>query len=162
MQASGNVSAKETTGREHTYVTMAIGGDMYGIDVMRVETVSGVNLIRTVPNSLPYMKGMMNLRSHIIPVVDMRIKFNLPSHEYSKNSVVVVIPVRDKRIGFLVDEVLDVTTLPKAEIQDPPHFAAADKTDFIEGIAKLGDSTVVIMNVDKIIADDELESISVN
>jgi purine-binding chemotaxis protein CheW len=146
---------------EKTYVTISIGGELYGIDVMRVETVTGMIDMRPVPNALPYMKGVITLRDLIIPVVDMRIKLKLAETSYSKNTVIVIVPVRGKTIGFLVDAVLDVTMLGITEIQDPPHFASDLRSDCIDGIAKLGEKTVIIMNVDKIIPEDELESFDV-
>jgi len=155
-------SEKKTMAVENsTYVTIMIGGELYGIDVMRVETVSGLVDIRPVPNSLAYMKGVMTLRDLIIPVVDMRTKFGLPAAEFTKNTVIVIIPIKGKTIGFLVDAVLDVAILSFSDIQDPPHFAADIRIDCIEGIAKMGERTVVIMNVDRIIPEDEMESFDI-
>ncbi|MBN1533617.1 MAG: purine-binding chemotaxis protein CheW [Spirochaetes bacterium] len=160
MQDTVNTAVRNGAS-EKTYVTISIGGELYGIDVMRVETVSGMVEMRPVPNALPYMKGVITLRDLIIPVVDMRIKLKLDEASYSKNTVIVIVPVRGKTIGFLVDAVLDVTTLNREEIQDPPHFAADISSDCIDGIAKLGEKTVIIMNVDRIIPEDELESFDI-
>ncbi len=147
-------------GSEKTYVTLNIGGELYGIDVMKVNTISGMTDIRPVPNAKPYMKGVITIRNTIVPVIDMRTKFNLPESAYTKTTVIAIVTVRDRLIGLLVDAVSDVTTLSISEVQDTPHFSADIDADCINGISKIDDRLVVIMNTDRIVTLEELESMS--
>ncbi len=153
-------TAATRSGAEKTYVTLDIGGELYGIDVMKVSTISGLIDIRPVPNAKPYMKGVITIRNTIVPVIDMRIKFNLNETDYTKTTVIAIVTVRDRLIGLLVDAVSDVTSLSISDVQDTPHFSADIDTDCISGISKIGERLVVIMNTDKIVTLEELESMS--
>jgi purine-binding chemotaxis protein CheW len=147
-------------GKEKTYVIVSLGGENYGIDVMQVNIINGLTNIRPVPNAMPYMKGVITLRETIVPVIDLRVRFNLESTGYTKTTVIVIVNIYDRLIGLIVDSVLDVTNLPKSEIQDTPHFSSNIDTDFITGISEIRDKLVIILNVNKIITKKDLENVT--
>jgi purine-binding chemotaxis protein CheW len=145
-------------GKEQTYVIISIGSENYGIDVMEVNIINGLTDIRPIPNALPYMKGVITLRDTIIPVIDMRAKFNLESIGYTKTTVIVIVSIFDRMIGLLVDSVLDVVNLPKSKIQDTPHFSSNIDADCISGISEIHGKLVVILNIKKVISKEDLEN----
>jgi len=127
--------------------------------VLKVQEIIGMTQITHVPNSLPYMKGVINLRGTVVPVVDMRIKFRMEERAYEVNTVILIVEVRGINIGMIVDAVSDVVEIPIKGIQDTPHFSAKIETDFISGIGNRDDQLVIILDVDRILSQDEVESI---
>ncbi|HNV48843.1 MAG TPA: chemotaxis protein CheW [Spirochaetota bacterium] len=157
-------SAKSTVLENETlesaqYVTFVIGAEVYGVPVLKVQEIIGMTQITHVPNSLPYMKGVINLRGTVVPVVDMRIKFRMEERAYEVNTVILIVEVRGINIGMIVDAVSDVVEIPIKGIQDTPHFSAKIETDFISGIGNRDDQLVIILDVDRILSQDEVESI---
>jgi purine-binding chemotaxis protein CheW len=155
-------TTEKKTGKERTYVIVSIGGENYAINVMQVNIINGLTEIRPVPNSMPYMKGVITLRETIVPVIDMRAKFNLEAAPYTKTTVILIVNIHDRLIGFLVDSVLDVTDLPESKVQDIPHFSANINEDCISGISEINGKLIVLLDVDKIITRKELENITNN
>lgn len=149
----------ESTGTEEMYVTIRIGEELFGLDVSRVKEVMGMTQISHVPNSMEYMKGVINLRDVIIPLIDMRVRFKLESKEYDKLTVIVITEINEKTIGLIVDSVSDVVNLPIANVQDTPHFSTSIDADCIKGIGKIGEEIVIILDVDRLFTLDELENI---
>ncbi|MBN2403052.1 MAG: purine-binding chemotaxis protein CheW [Spirochaetes bacterium] len=156
-----NTTGKKS-GTERTYVIVSLGGENYAINVMQVNIINGLTEIRPVPNSMPYMKGIITLRETIVPVIDMRIKFNLEAAPYTKTTVIVIVNIHDRLIGLLVDSVLDVTDLHESKVQDTPHFSANINADCISGVSEINGKLVVLLDTDKIITRKELENIADN
>lgn len=153
---------KTETGKEHTYVIVSIGGENYGIDVMQVNIINDLTTIRPVPNSMPFMKGVITLRETIVPVIDMRVRFSLEPAEYTSSTVIVIVSIFERLIGLLVDSVLDVTELPESKVQDTPHFSSNIDADCISGISEIRDKLVVILNVNKIISKKDIDTATAN
>jgi purine-binding chemotaxis protein CheW len=150
-----------TTVAEDTsqFVTFMIGSEVYGVEVLRVKEILGMTEITPVPNSLPFMKGVINLRGAVVPVVDMRLKFQMEKRDYDGFTVIIIVEVRERLIGMIVDTVSDVATIPVDKIQDTPHFSVKIETDFIRGIGQLDTSLVIILDVDRILNHDEMKKI---
>jgi purine-binding chemotaxis protein CheW len=145
---------------ENTYVTVHIGEELYGIEVKRVKEVIGVPEIVHVPNSVNYMKGVINLRGKIIPILNMRLKFGLEEKSNTKLTVIVIIKIFNKLLGLLVDSISDVVEMTISQIQDTPHFCSSIEVDCIKGIGKIDEKIIVIMNVSNIFTGQELENIT--
>jgi purine-binding chemotaxis protein CheW len=143
---------------ENMYVTIYIDDEIYGIDVTKVNEVIGMTDVSFVPNALSYMKGMVNIRGIVIPLIDMRLRFNLAEKEYDKLTVIVIAKIKGKTLGLIVDSVADVVSFATSSIQQTPHFSASVETDFIDGVGQDEDKIVIILNVDKIFSENELES----
>jgi purine-binding chemotaxis protein CheW len=141
------------------YVTFIIGEETYGVNVLSVQDIIGMTQITPVPNTLSFMKGVINLRGAVVPVIDLRKKFNMDNREYDSFTVIIIVEVKDVKIGMIVDSVADVVGLPVTSIQDTPHFSSKIETNFIEGIGQLESNLIIILNVEKILSVDELDSL---
>jgi purine-binding chemotaxis protein CheW len=141
------------------FVTFTIAEEIYGVEVLKVQEIIGMTLVTHVPNSPPFMKGVINLRGAVVPVVDMRLKFNIKEKEYDAFTVVIIVEVRERLIGMIVDAVSDVAGIPMNTIQDTPHFTAAVDTDFIKGIGQLDSKLVIILDVDRILTVEEVRAL---
>lgn len=141
------------------YVTFRIGDEIYGIDVMQAKEVMYISTIAEVPDTHSYMRGVMDLRGTIIPLIDTRLKFHLPEREYDQDTVIIIVEFGDQIIGMIVDSVLDVAGIPTEEIQDTTHFSAEVEKDYIQGITKINEKLIMILDSDKIFTDEELNRI---
>ena len=141
---------------EKTYVTVSIDDELYGIDVMHVQGIVGKTDITHVPNMLPYMKGVINLRGTVVPLIDMRIRFHLEEKDYGNMTVFVIVEIKSRLVGMIVDSVSDVMNVPLNEIQDTVNFSTDIETDFIEGIAQVQERLIIILDINKIISHEEL------
>jgi purine-binding chemotaxis protein CheW len=157
-----NVKANEVIedGEVHKlaeYVTFAIGEETYGVEVLKVQEIIGMTQITHVPNSMDFMKGVINLRGSVVPVVDMRIKFRMDEREYDAFTVILIVEVQERLIGLIVDSVSDVVGIPVESLQETPHFSANIETDYIKGIGNRDDQLIIILDVDLILSSEELE-----
>jgi purine-binding chemotaxis protein CheW len=158
--AKNRNSVKEGDHEElQQFVTFSIGSEIYGVDVLNVHEIIGITDITYVPNSLPFMKGVINLRGNVVPVVDLRIKFRMEEREYDQTTVIIIVEVKHRSIGMIVDAVSDVIDISVTSIQDTPHFSASIETDYIKNIGRKDDQLVIILEVDKILTMEELETI---
>ena len=138
------------------YVTFAIGEETYGVEVLKVQEIIGMTQITHVPNSMDFMKGVINLRGSVVPVVDMRIKFRMDEREYDAFTVILIVEVQERLIGLIVDSVSDVVGIPVESMQETPHFSANIETDYIKGIGNRDDQLIIILDVDEILSSEEL------
>jgi purine-binding chemotaxis protein CheW len=155
---------KKSTGAERAedekqHVTFIIGEETYGVEVLKVQEIIGMTQITHVPNTMSFMKGVINLRGSVVPVVDMRLKFSMPEREYDSFTVIIIVEVKERMIGMIVDSVSDVVSIPVRSIQDTPHFSSKIETDFIMGIGQVDERLVIILDVDRILTTDELGEI---
>ncbi|HQE60121.1 MAG TPA: chemotaxis protein CheW, partial [Spirochaetota bacterium] len=146
-------------GEENQFVTFMIGSETYGVEVLKVKEILGMTEITHVPNSLSFMRGVINLRGAVVPVVDMRLKFQLQEKEYDTFTVIIIVEVRERLIGMIVDTVSDVASIPVSTIQNTPHFTSKIETDFIKGIGQIESLLVIILDVDKILNHEEFKKI---
>jgi len=141
------------------YVTFTIEEETYGVDVLKVEGIIGMTQITHVPHSLKFMKGVINLRGSVVPVVDMRIKFNMDVKEYDQFTVILIVVVKGRQIGMVVDAVSDVMAIPVGQIQETPHFSTKIETDYIKGIGNIDEQLIIVLDVDMILSQDELDTL---
>jgi len=146
----------EAKAPEKMFVTVVIDKETFGVDVSKIQEIIGMTETSHVPNSLPFMKGVVNLRGIIVPLVDMRLKFGLQEKPYDKLTVIMIAEIKNRLIGMIVDSILDVVSLTVDSIQDTPHFSSNIRLDCVEGIGKIDDRIIILMNVDKIFSDEDL------
>lgn len=144
------------------YVTFMIGSETYGIEVLQVREIIGMTDITYVPNSMDFMKGVINLRGTVVPVVDMRKKFRMDERKYDIFTVILIVEIKGTFIGMIVDSVSDVIGLSSESIQDTPHFSANIETDYIKCIGKSDEDLVIILDADRILTTEELNRIDHN
>lgn len=138
------------------YLTFTLGGEEYGVEILKVQEIKGFSAITPIPNTPSYIKGVMNLRGTIIPVVDLRSKLGMSEAEYNQFTVIIVVTVGTKVMGVIVDAVSDVLNIPKGDIQETPDFGAQVEARFISGMAQAGEKLVVLIDIDTILGRENL------
>ncbi len=137
------------------FLTFLLGQEQYGIEILKVQEIKGYSAITPIPNTPAHIKGVINLRGTVVPVVDLRAKFSLPASEYNKFTVIVVVTVGEKVIGMLVDAVSDVLDIAARDIRAAPDLGARVDMRFVSGIASLGERMTVLLDIDKLLSADE-------
>jgi len=158
----GQVKAGIEIENREQFVTFIIEDEYYGVEILKVQEIVGMTRITSVPNMAHYMRGVINLRGKVVPVVDMRLKFNMDEREYDAVTVILIVEVKGREIGMIVDSVSDVVDIPGDQIQNTPHFNAGIDTNYIHGIGNVNDMLVILLDVNKILSSDELEKIDQN
>lgn len=141
------------------FLTFMLNGEEYGVDILRVQEIKGWETATEIPNTPPYVLGVINLRGAIMPVIDLRLRFGFPSAEYTASTVVIVLRVRndggaERTMGFVVDAVSDVYNIPEGNLQPPPDFGGTIRTDYVKGLAMVEEKMVILLNVDYLVASD--------
>jgi purine-binding chemotaxis protein CheW len=137
------------------YLTFALGAEEYGVPILKVQEIRGYAPITPIPNTPAHIEGVMNLRGAIIPVVDLRRKLAMPATERSSFTVIVVVNVGTRVMGVIVDAVSDVLDIPRTDVQPPPDFGAHVDARFIDGMARAGDKLVVLLDITRVLSEDE-------
>jgi purine-binding chemotaxis protein CheW len=146
------------------YLTFSLAGEAYGVDILRVQEIRGWTPVTTIPNTPAYMRGVLNLRGTIVPILDMRQRFNLEQAEYTAVTVIIVLSVHtehgERVIGVVVDSVSDVLDVVEEEIKPSPDFGGSVNTEFINGLAALQDQMVMLLDIDKMLTSDEMSGLA--
>jgi purine-binding chemotaxis protein CheW len=127
------------------------------VDILRVQEIKGYTTVTKIPNTPPHIKGVLNLRGTIVPIVELRTKFGMPTIDYTAFTVIIVVVVRDKVMGLVVDSVSDVLNIDKKDIQPPPQFGAKVDVSFLNGIGKSGDKLVALLDMDRLLSDGDVQ-----
>ena len=138
------------------YLTFALGGEEYGVEILKVQEIRGYTSITPIPNTPPHIKGVMNLRGAIVPVVDLRSTLAMPTTEYSPFSVIIVVTVGTRVMGLIVDAVSDVLDVARTDIHPTPDFGTRIDARFIQGMARVGDKLVVLLDIDRVLVGEEV------
>jgi len=138
------------------YLSFALGDEQYGIDILRVQEIKGYSGITPIPNTPAHIRGVMNLRGTVIPVVDLRAKFHLETRGYDKFTVIIVVTVGARIIGLVVDAVSDVLDISRTDIRPAPDLGCRDDTRFISGMVHVGERLVVLLDIATLLAGDSL------
>jgi len=155
IQPDINLNENVVTSTEQ-YVTFLINNETYGIEVLRVKEIVGMTTITSVPNSEKYLKGVMNLRGIVVPVIDLRMKFNIPEKEYDSFTVILIIEMKNFLVGVIVDSVSDVITAP-GQLQDVPNFHVSIDREVIKGVFNKDANLIIILNADIMLTVKDLE-----
>jgi len=160
MAEQNNISLAEKAGK---YLTFALGGEIYGLEILKVQEIIGMMSVTRVPRTPEFIRGVINLRGKVIPVVDLRIKFGLESKDDTEKTVIIVVQVsrgsQQVTMGTIVDEVSEVMDIDAGQIEPPPELGAEVDTDFILGMGKIADKVVMLLDVDKVLTGGEMELI---
>jgi purine-binding chemotaxis protein CheW len=143
------------------FLTFAIGEENYGIEIRYVTEIIGIQMITEIPELPDYVKGIINLRGKIIPVMDVRLRFKKEPLQYNDRTCVVVIDIKDISIGLIVDSVSDVLAISEQDIVPPPEMSRASNR-YIKGIGKVGNDVKLILECDKLLNEDDAECINSN
>lgn len=149
-----------TTDREGKYLTFSLGGEEYGIGILKIREIIGMLPITSVPETPHFVKGVINLRGKVIPVVDLRLRFGMPLIAYTERTCIIVVEMRSAgglvSVGIVVDAVSEVLNIKADEIEAPPAFGARLNTDYILGMAKMGRGVKLLLDIDRVLASQDL------
>jgi purine-binding chemotaxis protein CheW len=146
---------------QHMYLTFAVGNEHYAIQIFSVTEIVGIQKITEVPDMPAYIKGVINLRGKVIPVMDVRVRFNLPERAYDDKTCIIVVNVNDTTIGLAVDTVSEVTSIPASHIEAPPQVSDGNRQRYIHGLGKIGEEVNIILDVGKLLSVDYIEDINI-
>ena len=142
------------------FVTFSLGEEEYGVSILLVQEIIGYRTLTQIPGVPSFVKGMLNLRGAVVPVIDLRTRFSMPQREYDKFTVIVIVVVQGRTMGIIVDAVSDVISFDANQIQPTPPVAATVHTDYISGMGQKDDKFVILLDVDKMLSLEELEILS--
>ena len=155
--------ASRPQGRKGQYLSFRLGSDDYAVDILRVQEIRGWEQVTRIPNSPPYIKGVINLRGTIVPLLDLRLRFDLPAEPYSKETVVIVVRASDRKgnersLGLVVDAVSDVIVARDEQVVCTPEFGANVPTENIIGLVSEGDEMVMLLDIVSLLEMDADEA----
>ena len=142
-------------GRE--LLTFTLGSEEYGIDILKVQEIRGYDAVTTIANAPAFIKGVINLRGIIVPIVDMRIKFNLGKVDYNQFTVVIILNLANRVMGIVVDGVSDVITLTPEQLKPAPEFGTSLDTQYITGLGTVDDRMIIVMDIEKLMSSRDME-----
>ena len=144
----------EVEGKE--YLAFTLGQEEYGIDILKVQEIRGYEPVTRIANAPDFIKGVVNLRGIIVPVVDMRIKLNLGTPTYDPLTVVIILNIAGRVVGMVVDSVSDVTTLTPEQIKAAPEMGTTFDTDYLIGLGTLDERMLILVDIDKLMSSPEM------
>ncbi len=143
-------------GSDREYLTFSLGQEEYGIDILKVQEIRGYDTVTRIANSPDFIKGVINLRGIIVPIVDMRIKFRLDHADYNEMTVVIILNVAGRVIGMVVDGVSDVITLKSEQIKPAPEFGAAIDTKYVTGVGTVDDRMLILVDIERLLSSSDM------
>ncbi len=150
-----------TDAESHQVLTFVLGSETYGVDILRVQEIRGWSAVTKIPNAPPHVLGVLNLRGSIVPIVDLRKRFNLDQVEYTAVTVIIVLSVHSEAgrrdFGVVVDGVSDVVDVKSASVKPTPDLGSSAATDHISGLVPIAERMVVLLDIDRLIGDQLTE-----
>ncbi len=157
-------AGESLSGLAGKYLTFRLGEEEYGLEILKVQEIIGMQEITSIPRTPDFMKGVINLRGKVIPVVDLRLKFGMAEAEVSRKTCIIVVQISQESgniiMGIVVDEVSEVLEIGSEEIEPAPSFGSRLDTNFILGMARTDKAVKILLDLEKILSHDELETVS--
>ncbi|MEN9306293.1 MAG: hypothetical protein RL173_225 [Fibrobacterota bacterium] len=154
-------SARARAGK---YLTFKLGSEEFGLEILKVQEIIQMQSITRVPRTPEFVRGVINLRGKVIPVVDLRLKFGMESTEDTERTCIVVVQIRSATsvvvMGTIIDEVREVLDIPEASIEDTPSFGTSIDTEFILGMGKIGQNVKILLDIDKVLSAQEISHVT--
>jgi len=151
-----------TTDVQGKYLTFKLNSEEYGLEVLRVKEIIGIMKITTIPQTPSYVKGVINLRGKVIPVIDLRLKLGMNETDYNRNTCIIVVDINENgsnvHVGFIVDSVSEVINIVREDYEPAPKFGFNINSDFIIGMVKSQDKVRTLLNIEKILKDDSIST----
>ena len=147
--------ATDSGGRE--LLTFTLGNEEYGIDILKVQEIRGYDAVTTIANSPEFIKGVINLRGIIVPIIDMRIKFHLGNVTYNQLTVVIILNVANRVVGIVVDGVSDVITLTAEQLKPAPEFSSSLDTQYITGLGTVDERMIIVMDIERLMTSRDMD-----
>ncbi len=155
----------KVSSKEGKYLTFTLSDEVYGIDILKIKEIIGMMDITSIPQTPDYVKGVINLRGKVIPVVDLRLKFGMPAKEYDARTCIIVVEVSGGKegslqMGIVVDSVREVVNLKADQMEPPPTFGSRLETDFIMSMAKMDKMVIILLDIDRVMGAAETEALA--
>lgn len=141
------------------YLTFFLAKEVYGVEISYVIEIIGIQKITNIPEMPDYIKGVINLRGKVIPVMDVRTRFRMEPREYDERTCIIVVDISGTTVGLVVDEVSEVADIPADQVETPPMQGQGKGNAFIKGMGKSGDSVRILLNVEALIREEDLETV---
>jgi len=154
--AAPNQVINTLVGDAREYLTFKLGNEEYGIDILKVQEIRGYDQVTPIANSPSFLKGVINLRGTIVPIIDMRIKFGVSKAEYDQFTVVIILNIAHRVVGIVVDSVSDVTPLSSDQIRPTPELSGAVDTSYIDGLASLSERMLILLDIEKLMMSRDM------
>jgi purine-binding chemotaxis protein CheW len=149
--------------REGKYLTFSLANEEYGIGILKIKEIIGMMPITTVPQTPLFVKGVINLRGKVIPVIDLRLRFDMEGIDYSERTCIIVVEIQGKTgtvlIGIVVDSVSEVLNIKEEDIEDTPAFGTRLDTEFIMGMAKLDGGVKILLDIDRVLHAEDITAL---
>ncbi len=159
-----NQAVKAMAAREGKYLTFTLAEEEYGIGILKIKEIIGMMPITSVPRTPPFVKGVINLRGKVIPVIDLRLRFNMPAIDYTERTCIIVVEIASETgnvvIGIVVDSVSEVLNIKGADIENTPTFGTQLDTDYILGMAKIDKGVKILLDIDRVLGAAEIAGLS--
>lgn len=144
-------------GQGEQYVSFTLDDEVYGISIDQVQEILGFQGFTPIPDQPPYMPGVLDLRGAVVPAVDLRLRFGKEAREYDRYTVIMIVSHRNRTLGLIVDAVSDVISISDEDLQPSPNVGRQGRETFIQGMARLGEKFLVLLDVDRIVSGEELD-----
>lgn len=162
-QDSMDKALKQTTINTAKYLTFTLSDESYGIGILKVKEIIGMMPITSVPKTPGFVKGVINLRGKVIPIIDLRLKFDMESKDYTERTCIIVVEIEAGEetvlIGIVVDSVSEVLNITADQIENAPEFGTQLNTDYILGLAKTDDGVKILLNIDKVLSQVQISGL---
>jgi purine-binding chemotaxis protein CheW len=152
--ANENLEGISNIGSE--FLTFTLGSEEYGMDILKVQEIRGYDAVTTIANTPEFIKGVINLRGTIVPIVDLRIKFHLGTVEYNQLTVVIILNLGHRVVGIVVDSVSDVLALTPEQIRPAPDLSAGLDTRYLMGLGTVGERMLILVDIEKLMSSNEM------
>lgn len=156
VEPTANVYNTKTTSAAGEYLTFVLGSEEYGLEILKVQEIRGYDAVTQIANTPDFIKGVVNLRGKIVPIVDLRIKFHLSEVEYNEFTVVIILNLSGRVIGIVVDGVSDVTALKDEQIRDVPSLVTSIDTKYIVGLATVESQMLILVDIEQLMSSDDM------
>ncbi|HTN93227.1 MAG TPA: chemotaxis protein CheW [Gallionella sp.] len=145
------------TGQNRELLTFSLGREEYGIDILKVQEIRGYEAVTTIAHAPDFIKGVINLRGIIVPIVDMRIKFNFDNVSYDETTVVIILNMANRVMGMVVDGVSDVISLKAEHIKPAPEFGAGLDTQYLQGLGTVDERMIILVDIELLMSSRDME-----
>jgi purine-binding chemotaxis protein CheW len=142
--------------KDQEFLTFILGAENYALDILTVKEIRGYESVTKIANAPPFIKGVINLRGDIVPIVDLRLKFDVGTANYDEFTIVIVLHIQNRIVGIVVDGVSDVVSLNKGQLRPPPDFGVAFDSRYLLGLATINDQMIILVDINELISSEEM------
>lgn len=150
---------RENVGEEKKVIIFKLKNEEYGVDVTQVKSIERMEHITRVPNTPPFVKGVINLRGVVIPIIDLRKRFGFDLKDYNEQTRIIIVNVDEMEVGLIVDAANDVIDIPLSSIEPPPRVVGGIESEYLNGVAKVSDRLLVLLNLNKVLNPNEVKEL---